>query len=646
MAEAPLTDEQYAAMLAGAPMPAAAAPGAAAAPAAVPDRPLTAEEYNAIFPTAPPPATKPQTVSGLLANGWNKIVGGDWLPHTPPAVTSPLKAPDASEVVPPELADVPGYVPPKVVAQFGQQPGPVASGVIRGVRDVIDKPAEALAWLFGQGADTAAADAAARKAYDALPDNQKSTLARMAGQTAAFAPIAATGTGLLGEAGTALGSALPTLGRLGASWLGRLGANAAIGAGTGAGYGALTAKPGEAGQDAISNAEFGAVAGPVTSGVLAGTRAGWNALTGVTANVADNIADLARRAISYGIHPEASQLSRNLINRIGGEYLGSLPFSGRAGALEDNLTNWRRAVAATMGENSTTLGPTTMSAAAQRLSNTFENAAQNTNIYMDNALLTDLANVDHATQRYATSSGVKEATSSHINDIIDTFANSPSGAITGRQYLNLTQAGSPLQKALTSSDPEMRVNAAQIRSALDSALGRYAPADLQTELEQARGQWRAMKTVEDAVEAGGTGELEPSRLYQPALQHSRRFDASTGGLAYQSTELGDLGKIGSTFLAPQRSSGTAEKLTAIGAIGAIPEVAAGLYFAPVQTAAGLAGGAAGLAANRGLQSYIRSPWLVNRMITPPPALAPTRNALPYLLPGELAGRGLLGDSAR
>ncbi len=133
-------------------------------------------------------------------------------------------------------------------------------------------------------------------------------------------------------------------------------------------------------------------------------------------------------------------------------------------------------------------------------------------------------------------------------------AKNPEG-LSGASYQALTRKGAPLDRAMSSSDPNIRHYAGQIKDALDDALeGSASGADLKA-LKTARLQWKNMRTVQDlASKAGIEGEITPSLLLGAVKKSYKDMPYSGAG------EIGDLAHIGQQFLKEPPSSGTAERM--------------------------------------------------------------------------------------
>jgi hypothetical protein len=272
----------------------------------------------------------------------------------------------------------------------------------------------------------------------------------------------------------------------------------------------------------------------------------------------------------------------------------------------------------------------------------FDSVAANTSIKADHQFDQDLLQVVSDAQ----SSGMTPHELNPINNIFDSILNAVdpnTRTIDGKAYQTLTRANTPFGKALSSANPNIKSVAGEIKDALDDALGRSAsPQDLQT-FQAAKGQWRNLRTIESNV-ASNDGDVSPGRLASD-LNNSR---FSKNAMAYGSGgDLGELAAIGKRFMRQPQSSGTSERLAAMGMIGGgAGAVNALIHGSLAASAYGLGVVPAAVAANRfAINPLLRSRWLANSMINrslpgaAAPSGAPTaianilaRGSAPMLLP--------------
>ena len=334
-------------------------------------------------------------------------------------------------------------------------------------------------------------------------------------------------------------------------------------------------------------------------------------------------AALGDLAISkYKIPINMPDLSDNSIIRIGADQMGKVPFAGARSSAEAKQQAWQGAIANEMGETgATNFRPHVMDAAKTRIGQTFDDVATRTAIPQQEAstMLTDLTKI---------MPDAELVLDQHLPNIekqikeVATIVGRNNGTLPGDAYQALTRKGAPLDLLESSTDPNVAHFAGRIRDALDDAFVRSAsPADQQA-LQQARYQYRIMRTVDQLAAGSRTGDITPDAFMQKVLTASRKFDSPTGGMAYTGGgNIGELARIGKLMRAPP-NSGTADRAAVNAAMGAYSggSMAAGMAHLMDPSVAVMVPSA--LAANRAVSSYLRSGSLANRLIenaigTPP-----------------------------
>ena len=474
---------------------------------------------------------------------------------------------------------------------------------------------------------------------------------KIAGDIAATAPVMAAGGALAGAAGGALDAA-PVVGNLltgagnvaralpGGNTLLGLATRGATGALQGAGAAALTSGQSSEpiGQQLEQGAFLGGGLGVVASPLINAARSIVNAVKGGA--ISPETAQLANLAQStYNIPITAAQISESPGVRFAASAAGRVPFSGASGDQAATQTAFNQAVANTIGESATKITPAVMQAARTRLGNTFDTIAGHS-FQADDQLVNDLAGIESNAQLVLPSAEWKPI-SNQLDNVLGSVDSS--GNISGDAYQVLTRQGAQLDRAQSSSDPNVSFYAGQVRDALDDALARGIPPDQQAALLQARSQWKALKTIEPLAAKSPTGDISPPALMTPVKM-------SYGNIAYTGGgPLGDLARIGQLIREPP-SSGTGDSgsglmsLTGLG--GSAATTIAGItHPADAAYTVGAALGGAGLA--RGVTSYLGSPIVTNSLIrrglAGNPGPGPIQNALTgSAVPlGTLAGQKLL-----
>jgi len=379
----------------------------------------------------------------------------------------------------------------------------------------------------------------------------------------------------------------------------------------------------------------GGVVGPTADLLGQGAQAGWRAIRGNAGGLSVPEAQLGQLAIQkYGIPIGAPDLSNNMLYRTGTDQLGKLPFSGAGPAAAAKHGAWQGAIATEMGEpGATNFAPDVMDRAATRIGTVFNDVSSRTSIPPAETaqLVKDLDGVLHNAKRVL-QPGEIAPLEAQINDLKQMISDN-NGTISGEAYQRLTNAKSLLSR-LERQNSNTGDFAGDVRDHLDDAFSRSsAPAD-QAALQQARYQYRVMRTVDQLAAGSRDGNISPDAFMQKVTAASRKFDSSLGGMAYTGGgNIGELARIGKLMRAPPQTGSADRALINFATTG----LAGGSAFAanPLM----MASVPAALAANRAVGGYLRSGGLANRLIEGTlnpspfqpraisPVVAPTANVL-------------------
>lgn len=544
---------------------------------------------------------------------------------TPAAVAASAPASTAPEEdlltkfsggTPPEL---PG-APPAVVASGDTSGlpwyGKAGVGIVQGAADIghtvgnlLDVPAQYLENQFGTlGGPSVAAASAARNSENKLyqqqfGDSTAATLGRIAGTTALTAPVLGAGAAALDTA-PVIGNALTAARTSGL--LGRVGANALVGGAQGLGAAAATSSASD--QPLAKDLEQGGVLGAILGGaapLVQGVGSGAARLLGGGGAVNPLRADLARTAIDqYGIPLRGSQITDSPSVKFLDSVLTRTPFSGMGDRGGEQASAFTRAVSNSFGEDAENLTPGVIQAAKSRIGQVFDHVASNTTIRADNQFLNDLSSVE-SEARTVLPAGEVTPLQNQIDAILSKTQGN--GTISGETYQALTRKGAPLDRAMESDNPNIAHYAGQLRDALDSALQRSAPPAMQDALTQAKYQWKNLRTIQPIVaKAGAASQVSPALLMGRVTSVYGPDAVSTG----RAGDLGDLAKIGQTFLKEAPSSGTSERLGAMALLGE----AGGLIANPHLALPVLGSTAATVGAARAASSALNSNWYRNMLL--------------------------------
>lgn len=469
-----------------------------------------------------------------------------------------------------------------------------------------------------------AQDFANREGFESrFQDSGLGTGGRITGQVAASAPIMLAGGEVaapLVRGSGAVGQFLA--GRAGGNLLTQGASRAAQGAIQGAEGAALTSGQSDRplGEQVATGAAIGGIAGPVVPAVTGAIGRGVNNLT--TSPVATEVADLARLAMDKWNIPLRSGQIKGTADRAAGiadSNLIGATGSGYGRSAAEQGRRFTRAVSTTIGEDTDAITPEVMAAAKKRIGSTMNDIAAKTEIVVDDAMLNDLAAVGSQAREIGLESGQIKGLDAQIEKILD-YAADHDGKITGEAYQTIVGHKSSLQRMQTNGQGALRDLASDIRDALDGGLERSAPQDVREALTRARYEYKNLKTIEDLVEsAGPDGQISPVKLLGRVRAKFENFAYGGGG------DLGELARIGQTFMKEPPNSGTAARTMEMikrnalgggllaGAGGAQllnqPEIAAKML---------LAGGIAGAArvTNNAIQGVLgNNPGLTNRLLS-------------------------------
>ena len=385
------------------------------------------------------------------------------------------------------------------------------------------------------------------------------------------------------------------------------------------------------------------LAGPLAGRFIGNTG---NALANATFGGLDPetaaLANLARTR--YGIPVNAGQMASSPAIRFGASALNRLPLSGATGDIARQQAAFNDAVAGTIGEaGGGKLTPQIANAARQRIGDMFDTVAANTTIRADPQFFQDIHDTLNSARMVLPSSETEPLIRQTQNILEKIDPNT--GSISGETYQALTRKGTPLDRLLESENPNIAHYASGLKDALDDALQRSASPDMQQMLTTAKYQWRNLMTLKPLVAKATTGDISPALLMG-------RVNQNTGnGLAFgQGGDLGNLARIGQRFLKEPPSSGTAERLGAMGMltrVGGLAGAAAGAHevgllpgMTPEAMAASAIGIPSSLLAGRAIGSTLRSNWLANQIINRSLYRAAPSNALA----GPLAAVSGLGGA--
>lgn len=385
-----------------------------------------------------------------------------------------------------------------------------------------------------------------------------------------------TGTALsLGTAGLARGAANPIVSAVGnkaSQGAGVQVASTALGSGAagttrelGGGPGAQLAA-GLTGGLAPTAIRVGAPA--LASGILSGT-------------VPEARRELAREAQARGVDLTPAQLSDSRFVKYVQSALRSVPFTGAAKRSEQQVNQFNRAVAQSIGETADTVDSQVYARAKQRQSDLFDELTSRNAIKVDDKLLKSLENVSN-------NANANREAKAKIDDAIEfLYSQSTTGpngvVIPGTVYQALDSELGQIAKAGGQGGHHV----GQLRDAIRAGMDRsIAPQDAQA-WRQLRTEYGNRKTIAPLVARSGDEGISPQGVLGAATNSQSAKEAVASGTR---GEMATLGNIGRRMREPP-SSGTAERaaVTSLFTLGgyANPAIGALSYTAAQLASRGL-----------------------------------------------------------
>jgi hypothetical protein len=294
----------------------------------------------------------------------------------------------------------------------------------------------------------------------------------------------------------------------------------------------------------------GALAGVVAPAVTGALGKAGSALTGLGRTVNPEVAALADTAQSkYGLDLKSGQVMAANGDRKAGYAFSNMQNSSQD-ARDANLANhqsWQRGVTSTYGDPSGDVSDGALQASRDRIGGVMNDVADRTNIVDAQPVLKGIQSALSDAK-----SVLPEGEVTPLKNLSDEIASvvQPDGSISGASYQALIRKGGVLDTAIkrgASPYPSM------FKDALDDALQASAsPEDVQT-LQNARWQYKNLMTV---AKLAPKAQDTPLGLISPSLL-SGAVNTNFKNRAFQGAgDLGELAKIGQTFLKEPPQSGT------------------------------------------------------------------------------------------
>lgn len=504
-------------------------------------------------------------------------------------VTSPegkkfkVNAPDGA--TPEQALD---YAKKQFLSQKGIQP-PVSKS-----RAVLDQALQGATFGFADelvdrlGAGIASA-ATGEKYSDLLGQARENTKNRLANEQSQYPvqSLAANigGALLTGGAGasTKTGAALADSLRAGGTWA--RGAKGFIsGAASGGLYGAGTAEEGER----ISGAGKGAVVGGALGAAVPVAGA---AVSGIKSALAPKLAEGAENAVlmaqKYNIPLALDQITDGKARKYLASTAGRVPFSGGEKFAEEQQKAFNKAVLKTVAVDADKVTGDVVTEAYDTIGNKFDEVLAGKTIKVSDAQKSKLNSIINDASK-TVSSDKLNAIKANIQEVLDNL--DPNSTISGEKIGDLR---STITKRIRSADSGIREYLGEI---LDQIVDISASGDPKSKalLNEARSQYRNLKTIQPLLAKAENGNISPALLRQRVISSFGAKNMATDAAG----ELGELARVGALIKSKVGDTGTAERLASY-AIMSSPGAVIGAVSTPgdaFDKAAGALAGAAGTAA--------------------------------------------------
>lgn len=397
-------------------------------------------------------------------------------------------------------------------------------------------------------------DVSQRDLYNEARSNTKQRLQAQFEQNPGTSIASNIGGALLtGGAGasTATGSTIANSLRAGSTGA-RIAKGILAGELSGALYGAGTADDGKRGVGAAEGAVLGGAFGGAVPAIGAAASGVKNA---VLPAIADSLKPLARKAVDFGIPLSRSQLGDSRFAKVLASSAAKVPFSGGGDFQKTQIQAFTKAVAKTIGEDVDNLSPSTISSAYTNIGKKFDDALGGQTIKLTDDMLDRLGQIEAEAADTVTGDHariVKNQITSFLSDI------APDGTISGEKINSFrSKLASILSKTRNDASPFLKdLQEHIVDISVDGA------PDKRALLNEARLQYKNLKTIEPLAEKAMDGQISPALLLNRVRAKYKNFARGGGG------DLGDLARIGQQFLKdPIPNSGTPERLLAYGALG-------------------------------------------------------------------------------
>lgn len=299
-------------------------------------------------------------------------------------------------------------------------------------------------------------------------------------------------------------------------------------------------------------------------GLLAGSPSlAGSALKGgaglLTSRVAPGTADLVQDYEALGGQLRPGQYNNSNFIRQGDSVLADVPsqwaIRGKTNPIasisnEDQQATFNRLLSNTFGENTSNLSGDVLSNARSRIGGQIDAITSRNSITADPQFHADIAGLQNnlANSAVALDPADVNRLAATSNKILSDVTN----GLPGTNYQQMRQRGGLLQGLSDNSDPTVAAFGQNLRGILDKAFDRQITGPDSVALQTARQQYRALKTVEPAIQKAATGDVTPGQAVLNSVVNEYGDPANAGNL-------GTIARAGAAFLKGQRNSGTSER---------------------------------------------------------------------------------------
>lgn len=282
---------------------------------------------------------------------------------------------------------------------------------------------------------------------------------------------------------------------------------------------------------------------------------------------------LANIAHNSGIPIRASQISTNPFVQKTDQVLGWLPGSGRQAETAAQNSAIVRAISNTVGEDTPSISRNVVGNAQDRIGGVLNTIENRTPVNFDNDLMNNLGQIEQsARDTFTANSPQYQQIRSQVDQLMRVGAQH-NGQIPGDVWAQFYHKNSPLSNLASSSDSDVSRFASGLKHAAQDAVQRSATPEDATAYQNARFQYKNLKTIEPLVTKGSSDEISPLLLRGRV---DANFPTRDGG------PLGDIADIGQRFLRQPKDSGTplgTKIINALGTPGQLALAGAGAFGA-------------------------------------------------------------------